>query len=85
MQCMIFHKNEVEDIYVPNESKTHGTFILYNLLSEIHAHLRYDFTSMKNEFILKYCNIYHDRYTYTSDYHDKLFWIGYFQKIGFQR
>ena len=46
MQCIIFHKNEVENIYVPYESKTHGTFILHNLLSEIHGHLRYDFTSM---------------------------------------
>ena len=46
MQCIIFHKNEVENIYVPYESKTRGTFILYNLLSEIHGHLRYDFTSM---------------------------------------
>ena len=35
-------------------------------------------------FISKYCNIYHDRYIYTLDYHDKLFWIEYFQKIGFQ-
>ena len=46
MQCTIFHKNEVENIYILNESKTHGTFIFYNLLSEIHAHFRYDFTSM---------------------------------------
>ena len=70
MQSIIFHKNDVENIYVPNESKTHGTFILY-WVKFMHIYVWLYF----NECISKYCNIYHDCYIYTLDYHDKLFWI----------